>query len=125
MANAAVFALVFVLILATPITVHAPPRFTEVLVLAAGLGALLVVNLLLLRLALSPLREFADQMEEIDLRDPALRLSGSGTYGPVLTDFVERFNTMVDRLAAERTGRCSRRAHRPGTGTAAHRPGAA
>ena len=53
LANGVVFALVFILFLVTPITVHAPPRLTEVLILAGGLGAMLVVNLLLLRLALS------------------------------------------------------------------------
>jgi two-component system, NarL family, sensor histidine kinase UhpB len=102
LANAIVFALVFVLFIVTPITVHAPPRFTEVLVLAAGLGAMLLVNLLLLRRALSPLRELAGQMEGIDLRDPARRLFGSEAYGPALTAFVETFNAMVDRLAEER-----------------------
>lgn len=102
LANATVFALVFVLFIVTPVTVHAPPRFGEVLVLAGGLGAMLVVNLLLLRRALSPLRELSDQMEQIDLRDPARRLSGSETYGPALTRFVETFNAMVDRLAEER-----------------------
>lgn len=102
LANAAVFALVFVLFVVTPITVHAPPRLTEVLILAAGLGAMLGINLLLLRRALSPLNEVADQMERIDLRDPTRRLAGADTYGPALTAFVETFNTMVDRLADER-----------------------
>jgi two-component system, NarL family, sensor histidine kinase UhpB len=63
---------------------------------------MLVVNLLLLRRALSPLRELSDQMERIDLRDPARRLSGREAYGPALTSFVETFNAMVDRLAEER-----------------------
>lgn len=102
LANATVFALVFVLFIVTPVTVHAPPRLTEVLVLAAGLGAILVVNLLLLRRALSPLRELAGQMEKIDLRDPGRRLAGDKTYGPALAAFVETFNAMVDRLAEER-----------------------
>jgi len=71
-------------------------------VLAAGLGAMLVVNLVLLGRALSPLRELAGQMEEIDLRDPTRRLSRDETYGPALTAFIETFNAMVDRLAEER-----------------------
>jgi two-component system sensor histidine kinase UhpB len=102
LANAAVFALVFILFIVTPITVHAPPRFTEVLVLALGLGAMLVINLVLLRRALSPLAELADQMERIDLRDPARHLAESKNYGPALTAFVDTFNVMVDRLAEER-----------------------
>ena len=102
LANAAVFALVFILFIVTPVTVHAPPRLEEVLVLAVGLGAMLGVNLLLLRRALSPLGELGVQMERIDLRDPARHLSESDTYGPALTAFVETFNAMVDRLAEER-----------------------
>jgi two-component system, NarL family, sensor histidine kinase UhpB len=102
LANAAVFALVFVLFIVTPITVHAPPRLTEVLLLAAGLGAMLLVNLLLLRVALSPLRELAGQMEHIDLRNPAGRLARREAYGPALAAFVDTFNAMVDRLAEER-----------------------
>jgi two-component system sensor histidine kinase UhpB len=102
LANGAVFALVFILFLVTPVTVHAPPRLTEVLILAGGLGAMLVVNLLLLRLALSPLHEFADQMEEINLREPGRGLAANERYGPVLTAFVEKFNAMVERLAEER-----------------------
>jgi two-component system sensor histidine kinase UhpB len=102
LANAGVFTLVFVLFIVTPVTVHAPPRLEEVLVLAAGLGLLLVVNLLLLRRALSPLRELGDQMGRVDLRDPGRRLSGNEAYGPALTAFVETFNAMVDRLAEER-----------------------
>jgi len=102
LANAIVFAIVFILFIVTPVTVHAPPRLTEVFVLAGGLGAMLAVNLLLLRRALSPLRELGSQMDRIDLRDPTRRLSGSEAYGPALTAFVETFNAMVDRLAEER-----------------------
>ncbi len=102
LANAAVFAVVFILFLVTPITVHAPIRFTEALVLGAGLAAMLVINLLLLRRALSPLGDLARQMDQVDLRDPQRRLSGSESYGPVLTAFVDTFNAMIDRLAEER-----------------------
>jgi two-component system sensor histidine kinase UhpB len=108
LANAAVFAIVFVLFIVTPVTVHAPPRLTEVVVLAAGLGAMLVVNLLLLRVALSPLRELAGQMERIDLRDPGRRLSGSEAYGPALTAFVDTFTALVVRRGVE--GRAGARA---------------
>ena len=102
LANVAVFAILFVLFIVTPVTVHAPIRLTEALVLAAGLAALLVVNVLLLRRALAPLQELSEQMERIDLRDSTRRLSEAGTYGPALTAFVETFNAMVDRLADER-----------------------
>ena len=101
LASAAVLVLVFILFVVTPITVHDPIRFTEALALAAGLGAMLVVNLLLLRRALSPLDELASEMDHIDLRNPR-RVSAGETYGPALTKFVETMNAMLDRLAEER-----------------------
>ncbi len=102
LANVAVFAVLFVLFIVTPVTVHAPIRLTEALVLAVGLVALLVVNVLLLRRALAPLQELSDQMQRIDLRDSTRRLSAHEAYGPALTGFVKTFNAMVDRLAEER-----------------------
>jgi two-component system, NarL family, sensor histidine kinase UhpB len=102
LASATVLVLVFILFLVTPITVHAPIRFTEALALAAGLGTMLVVNLVLLRRALSPLDQLAKQMDQIDLREPGRRVSAGETYGPALTKFVETMNAMLDRLAEER-----------------------
>lgn len=102
LASAAVLAFVFILFLVTPVTVHDPIRLTEALVLGAGLVAMLAVNFVLLRRALSPLSELARHMDEVDLRDPRSRLSGTGTYGPVLTAFVNTFDAMIDRLAEER-----------------------
>jgi two-component system sensor histidine kinase UhpB len=102
LASAAVLAFVFILFLVTSITVHDPIRLTEALILGAGLVAMLAVNLVLLRRALSPLGELGKKMDEVDLRDPKRRLSGTETYGPVLTTFVETFDSMIDRLAEER-----------------------
>jgi len=102
LANAAVFAIVFLLFLVTPVTVHAPPHPEEVLVLALGLGVMLAINLALLRRALAPLNDLAGQMRRIDLRDPSRHLSRSDEYGPALAAFVDTFNVMVDRLAEER-----------------------
>jgi two-component system, NarL family, sensor histidine kinase UhpB len=102
LANASVLALIFFLFVVTPVTVHAPIRLTEALVLAVGLGVLLLVNLFLLRHALSPLDELAEQMARVDLREPRPRLSGDASYGPVLAEFVETFNAMLERLAQER-----------------------
>jgi two-component system, NarL family, sensor histidine kinase UhpB len=102
LANGAVLLLVFVLLLVTPVTVHAPIRLTEALILAAGLAAMLVINVLLLRRALAPLEELATRMEGIDLRDPDRRLSSEDAYGPALTTFVDTLDAMLDRLADER-----------------------
>lgn len=100
--SAGVLSLVFVLLLVTPVTIHAPIRLTEALILAAGWVAMLAVNLLVIRRALAPLDDLKEQMDEVDLRDPARRLSASPSYGPVLTTFTDNFNAMLDRLAEER-----------------------
>jgi two-component system sensor histidine kinase UhpB len=101
LAGAAVLVVIFVLLLITPVTVSAPIRLTEALVLVAGLAAALILNLVLIRRALDPLRSLASQMQEIELREPT-RLQLADTDAPELTAFVHAFNTMLDRLSEER-----------------------
>ena len=55
--NAAVLVLAFLALVFAPVTVSAPPAAFELVVLAAGLLALLALNLALLRPALRPLDE--------------------------------------------------------------------
>ena len=102
LANGAVFVVVFVLILLTPVTVSAPIRLTEAIVIGLGLAAMFALNVFLVRRALAPLEQLADRMGQIDLRDPDSRIAGLEAYGPILTEFVETFNSMIDRLAEER-----------------------
>jgi two-component system sensor histidine kinase UhpB len=84
------------------VTVSAPIRLTEALVLVIGFAGMLAINLVLLRHVLAPLSDFASQMEEIDLREPARRLQGSASDAPELASFISAFNAMLDRLAQER-----------------------
>ena len=93
---------VFALFLLTPVTVSAPIRLTEAIVIGLGLAAMFALNVFLVRRALAPLEELADRMGQIDLRDPDSRIAGLEAYGPILTEFVETFNSMIDRLAEER-----------------------
>ena len=51
-ANAAVFAFAFALLALSPVTIHAPIRLVELVILLAGLVVMLLVDLLLLRHAL-------------------------------------------------------------------------
>lgn len=102
LAGAVALALAFVLLLITPVTVSAPIRLAEALVLTIGLAAMLGVNLILVRRALAPLRELEAQMDQVDLRNPELRLAGSTTHSPELVTFTSTFNAMLDRLAEER-----------------------
>jgi two-component system, NarL family, sensor histidine kinase UhpB len=102
LASAAVLGLAFVLLLFTPVTVHAPIRLTEALVLTVGLAAMLAANLFFVRRALAPLRELEAQMDQVDLRNPELRLGGSAAHSAELVTFTSAFNAMLDRLAEER-----------------------
>jgi two-component system sensor histidine kinase UhpB len=101
LASTAVLIVVFVLLLITPVTVSAPIRLTEALVLVGGLAAALILNLVLIRRVLTPLSSLATQMEEIELREP-IRLQMAEGDSPELTAFVHAFNSMLDRLAEER-----------------------
>lgn len=102
LASAVVLGLAFVLLLFTPVTVHAPIRLTEALVLTVGLAAMLAANLFFVRRALNPLRELQTQMDQVDLRNPELRLAGPISQSPELVTFTSAFNAMLDRLAEER-----------------------
>jgi two-component system, NarL family, sensor histidine kinase UhpB len=101
-ANAAVLGLAYLLLLVTPVEVSAPIRLIEAAILAAGLVAMLAINVVLVRRALAPLQDLATQTEKIDLRNPDRRLEARGNYDSELVAFTEAFNTMVDRLTDER-----------------------
>lgn len=101
LAGTAVLVVIFVLLLITPVTVSAPIRLTEALVLMVGLVVALILNLLLIRRALAPLSSLEAQMQEIELREP-IRLQLSDTNAPELRAFVNAFNSMLDRLTDER-----------------------
>jgi two-component system, NarL family, sensor histidine kinase UhpB len=102
LAGAIVLALVFVLLLVTPVEVSAPIKAGQAAILFGGLVAMLAIQLLLLRRALAPLRRLSSQMESIDLRQPMRRLTVTGTEAAEITAFVTKFNEMLERLADER-----------------------
>ena len=99
-ANAGLFALVTLLLLLSPVTIHAPIRLIEAIILVAGFGIALAANFLLLRRAFVPLDQLAQRMETVDLLRPGQRLvvPASGRVGRV----VQAFNHMIDRLEMER-----------------------
>lgn len=98
--NAAVLTVATTLVLAGPVTVSTPVLLTEAVVLSAGLGAMLVANAVLLRVGLAPLSRLTRTMATVDLLRPGHRLAVSGRAG--IADLIETFNTMLDRLEAER-----------------------
>jgi len=100
--STALLALIFVLLVVTPVTVSHPIRISEVVILAGALVAALTLNTVRIRRAFTPLRDFAAQMEQVDLRHPELARVGGSTESVELAAFTDAFNVMLERLADER-----------------------
>jgi two-component system, NarL family, sensor histidine kinase UhpB len=66
--------------------------------------AMLGATFLLLRRALSPLRELAALMRTVDPLDPGRRLTGVSHSDAEVATLAEAFNAMLDRLEQERRG---------------------
>ena len=99
-ANASVLVLAFVALVFAPVTVSVPVAAGELLVLGAGLVALLAANLVLLRPAFTPLAELAETMRRQDPLAPGMRAEVSGDASVVA--LASTFNEMLDRLESER-----------------------
>jgi two-component system sensor histidine kinase UhpB len=102
LANTAVLLLAFVLLALSPVTISAPIHLDELAILVAGLVAMLIINLLLIRQALAPLEDLAEEMKEIDLRDPDPQFASRKAESAELAAFTGALNTMVNRLVEER-----------------------
>jgi two-component system sensor histidine kinase UhpB len=97
--NVVILAMIAILLIASPVTISAPIRLTEAAIVLAGLLVTLAANFVLLRRALVPLDRLAERMEVVDLLRPGQRLPPrSGVVGRV----IHAFNSMLDRLEAER-----------------------
>jgi two-component system sensor histidine kinase UhpB len=99
--NALVLAVATLVLALGPFTVSVPIRLTELLVLLAGLLAMLVINLLLLSRTLHPLRDLTDTMRRVDLLEPGHRVEVHGA-GPDVQRLTTAFNAMIERLEDER-----------------------
>ena len=98
--NAAAMLLAFAGLVFAPVTVSVPILAGELLVLAGGLGVLLLINLVLLRSAFRPLDELADAMRRHDPLAPGARVPVDGE--PDVAALAQAFNDMLDRLESER-----------------------
>ena len=98
--NAAVLVAATACCCSGPVTVSTPVLLTEALVLGAGLVAMLVANAVLLRVGLAPLDRLTRAMATIDLLQPGTA-AGRDRHAAI-ADLIRTFNTMLDRLEAER-----------------------
>jgi two-component system, NarL family, sensor histidine kinase UhpB len=99
-ANAAVLALAFLGLVLAPVQVSVPVTTGQLLVLGAGLVALIGVSFAVLRPVFRPLDELAATMRRHDPLAPGTRASVPGD--PALAALATAFNEMLDRLEYER-----------------------
>lgn len=99
--NAVVLTLATLALAISPVTVSFPIALTEIVVLAGGLGAMLALDLLLLRRAFGPLRRLTGVMRGIDPLRPGER-AATGAADPDVAELTDAFNEMLGRLEAER-----------------------
>lgn len=99
--NALVLGLATALLLWAPVTVSVPVLLTEAVILVGGLGVMLVANAALLRIGLAPLDRLTRLMTTVDLLRPGNRLPSPPGGGGV-TELIDTFNDMLERLEAER-----------------------
>ncbi|MGZ3146638.1 HAMP domain-containing sensor histidine kinase [Lentzea chajnantorensis] len=98
--NALVLIIATAVLAFSPVTVSTRAVSGEMVVLGAGLVAMLVANAVLIRVGLAPLDRLTKAMTTIDLLKPGPRLTAKG-HGEI-AELITTFNAMIDRLEAER-----------------------
>jgi two-component system sensor histidine kinase UhpB len=98
--NAGLLGTIAILLVVTPVTISAPIRLEQALIIGVGLTITLAADAWLLRHAVAPLERLAERMETVDLlrRGQRLEVRRSDEIGRV----VSSFNRMLDRLESER-----------------------
>jgi two-component system, NarL family, sensor histidine kinase UhpB len=99
--NAALLVAAAVALVTTPVTVSFPVALTELVVLVVGLGAVLALNLVLLRRMFQPLRALSALMRGVDPLQPGAR-ARIDTGDRELAELTTAFNDMIHRLETER-----------------------
>jgi two-component system sensor histidine kinase UhpB len=98
--DAALFTGVALVLLVTPVTISAPIAPIEAVSVIAALFGILTIDALVLRSAIQPLERLAARMETVDLLHPSGRLQLDA--GDEIERLIRAFNTMLERLEAER-----------------------
>ena len=101
LANAVVLAIATLLLLFSPIEISYPVTDTQAAILLVGFVASVVLNMVLLRGVIAPLRRLTATMHSVEPLQPGRRLAIRGTDTDVAA-LTEAFNDMLDRLESER-----------------------
>lgn len=102
--NGVVLALVAILLLATPITIDAPPTLGQAALAVGGLAVILVALFFLLRRTLAPLQALAEAIRLVDPDRPG-QLEVPVPPERELAALAEAFDEILARLAHERRER--------------------
>jgi two-component system, NarL family, sensor histidine kinase UhpB len=101
LANAAVLAIATLLLLFSPVEISFPVTNTQALILVTGFVVSVVLNMLLLRGVIAPLRQLTQTMRAVEPLQPGRRLTIRGADADVAA-LTRAFNDMLDRLESER-----------------------
>jgi two-component system, NarL family, sensor histidine kinase UhpB len=99
--NGLIFVLGTLILALSPATVSSRIKLTEIPVLVVGLAVMLTANAVLLRSSLAPLDRLAASMRRVDPPNRSDRVDDRDTGD--LHHLITSFNSMLDRLEAERT----------------------
>jgi two-component system sensor histidine kinase UhpB len=100
--NGAVLVVAFLLLALAPITISVPVTFDQLALLLGGLGAMLALNLVLLRRVLSPFFNLTEVMSSVDPDRPGRRLAAVDPRSAEGAALAEAFNGMLNRLESAR-----------------------
>ena len=101
LANAMVLAIATLLLLFSPIEISYPVTDTQAAILVVGFLVSVMLNMLLLRGVIAPLRRLTATMRAVEPLQPGRRLTVRGTDTDVAA-LTRAFNDMLDRLESER-----------------------
>jgi two-component system sensor histidine kinase UhpB len=99
--NAIVLVAAIAILAFSPATVSSPATLTEMLTIAGGLVAMLLVNVVLIRRAVGPLEDLSMVMRRADPLVPGQRVSLE-TRSSEINELRSVFNGMLERLENER-----------------------
>jgi two-component system, NarL family, sensor histidine kinase UhpB len=99
--NATVFVVAGAMLVLTPATVSVPTNLSEAVVLATGLTATVLLNLLVVGRTFEPLRRLSVAMERFDPLRAGYRVPVYGNQREIV-QLTRAFNDMLDRIERER-----------------------
>jgi two-component system, NarL family, sensor histidine kinase UhpB len=101
LANGAVLLAIALLLIFSPVEIDFPVTSTQALIIVSGFLVSLIVNALLLRPVIAPLRRLADAMRAVDPSEPGRQLFIPHADAEV-TALTKAYNETLDRLEDER-----------------------